>query len=56
MILYRKSMKGGEKSFRKFIGFELVDIFISFIIDLDTYDSSEVISYSVGYPVNRHIF
>jgi hypothetical protein len=29
-------MKGGEKSLRKLMGFELVDILISLIMDLDT--------------------
>lgn len=56
MILYKKSMKRGEKSLRKLIDFELADIFIYFIMDFDTSDSSEVISSSVGYPVNMQIF
>ncbi len=38
IIFSKKSMKGGEKSLRKLIGFELVDILISLIMDLDTYD------------------
>ena len=56
MILYKKSMKRGEKSLRKLMDLELVDIFIYFIMDFDTSDSSEIISYSVGYPVNVQIF
>ena len=31
-------------------------IFIYFIIDFDTYDYKDTISYSEGYPVNKHIF
>lgn len=48
MILSKKSAKDGEKSLRKFVAFAFVDILISLIIDFDTYDSSEVISSSVG--------
>ena len=29
---------------------------IYFIIDFDTYDYKDTISYSEGYPVNKHIF
>jgi len=43
-----KSIKGGEKSFKKFNGFEFVEILIYFIIDFDTYDSREMMSYSLG--------
>jgi len=48
IIFSSKSIKGGEKSFKKFNGFEFVEILIYFIIDFDTYDSREMMSYSLG--------
>jgi hypothetical protein len=56
IILYSRSAKDGWKSFRRLVDFEVELIFISFIIDLATSDSSELISSSVGWPVKRHIF
>ena len=53
---YSRSAKTGLKSLRIEVGLELVGIFIYFIIDFDTYDYKDTISYSEGYPVNKHIF
>jgi hypothetical protein len=56
MIFSSKSTKSGLKSFKKLLLLLLIDIFISFIIDLATSDYSELTSYSVGCPVNRQTF
>ena len=56
MIFSRISIKGAEKSFKRLFCLEVDEIFNYFIIDLETSDSKELISSSLGYPVNRHIF
>lgn len=43
-------------SFKNELCLEMDDTFSYFIIDFDTYDYNELISSSVGYPVNIHIF
>lgn len=48
MIFSSKSIKCGLKSLRKFDALAVVDILISFIIDLDTSDSNDSMSSSVG--------
>ena len=52
----KRSAKGDENSLRKLLLLELVVALISFIMDLATSDSSELISSSLGWPVKRQIF
>jgi hypothetical protein len=49
-------MKDALNSFIKFDDLDVAGIFIYLIIDFDTSDSSEVMSSSVGKPVNIQIF
>jgi hypothetical protein len=55
IIFCNKSTKGSLNSLRKFEALEVDDSFNYFIIDLQPSDSSEVISSSVGRPVNWQI-
>ena len=55
-IFWSKSIYYGEKSLRNVIEFAEDETFISFMSDDDISESREAISYSVGYPVNAHIF
>jgi hypothetical protein len=48
IIFSSRSVKEGEKSFRKLDGLEFVETLISLIMDFDTSDSRETMSYSLG--------
>ena len=56
MIFSRRSMNWGLKSFKTAEAFDTAGTLISLIIDFDTSDSKDSMSYSEGYPVKRHIF